>query len=294
MSRYEEKVSNKYLPIGIILVILVVIAIAVWLTQKTQIDDNIKTKAIEIPHQNIMFNDEGNKKEQEKIATSVATRVNPSQSGSEKKPTESPTDRLNINPRQLTLKTSDKDFKTAVGSVSESLVGWFKTKGMVKKFIVLVNDFSQKQIPFKHRAFIKPPGKIKVLKDAKGLYLAKESYKRFDFLVDAITAINLQKSVDLYTVFKPLFEKVYQQFSYPTQYKLDDIFLKAAANVIEAPVIKDRIYLLKHTVSYKFVKKEYEALSDVEKLMIRMGPENTKKIQAKLRKLVESIAALKE
>ncbi len=294
MSRYEEKVSNKYLPIGIILVILVVIATAIWFTQKTQIDDNIKTKAIEIPHQNIMFNNEGNKKEQEKITPPVALKVNPSQSDSTKKSTESPADRLNINTHQLTLKTSDDDFQTAVGSVSETLVAWFKTKGAVKKFIVLVNDFSQKQMPFKHRTFIKSPGKIKVLKDAKGLYLAKESYKRFDFLANAITAIDLQKSVDLYTVFKPLFEKVYQQFSYPAQYKLDDIFLKAAANVIEAPVITNRIYLLKHTISYKFAKKEYEALSDVEKLMIRMGPKNTKKIQAKLRKLVESIAVLKE
>ena len=292
MSRYEQKVSKKYTPIVIILIVIILVAVAIWFFQSNQRDNNINTKAIEIPQQPIMPKGE-QKSNDKKIKQPEVSAGEPILESKNKK-IETPADRLKIKSEFLKLENSDESFRVAIKSASENLLEWFLTKDVIKKFIVLSNDLSQKQILNKHRTFLKPPGRIIVKMDAKGLYLAEQSYRRYEPLANAIEAIDLQTGLDLYIVFKPLFEKVYKEFSYPAQYRLDDIFLKAAANVIEAPVVTNRIALVKQTISYKFVDKKLESLNDVEKLMIRMGPENTKKIQAKLRKLVEAVAALNE
>lgn len=291
MSRYEQKIGNKYTPIVIILIVIILIAMAIWFFQTSPIDNNTKTKAIEIPQQQNLLNDglvqDPDKSKQPDLAKETGA-------DSEQIQTENPADRLGIKAELPELKNSDESFRTAIGSVSKNLLEWFKAKGMIKKFIIIVNDFSQGQMLYKHRAFLTPPGKIIVNKDTKGLYLAKKSYSRYDPFANAVAAIDLQKGFDLYHVFRPLFNKVYNKFSYPEEYRLEDIFLKAAANVIEAPIITDRISLVKRTISYKFADNKLESLNDVDKLMIRMGPENTKKIQAKLRQLVELVAVLNE
>jgi len=192
------------------------------------------------------------------------------------------------------LERSDELFRQKVASVSANLSDWFGVTGVIKKYMVIVNDLSQNQILFKHRIFLKTPGKIVVGEDKQGLYLSEDSYQRYTILVNAITTIDADKGLQLYLAFKPLFEQVYKEFAYPSEYQLQDLFLKAAANVIEAPIINGRIALVPHLVRYKFADKKLEALSDVDKQMIRMGPENTKKIQAKLRELVQLLVAQSE
>lgn len=293
MSRYEQKISNKYTPIVIISIVIVLVAVAIWFFQSSETDNNIKTKTIELPkNQNMLINKQ--KHQSEKIQQPRQDSIKKNQIEPKNKKPETPAERLKIKIELLKLENSDESFQTGIKRTSENLKEWFLTKNVINKFIIIVNDLSQNQMLYKHRTFIKPPGKIVVKMDSKGLYLAKQSYSRFNPLANAIEAIDVQTGLDLYIVFKPLFEKVYKEFSYPAQYRLDDIFMKAAANVIEAPIVTNRIALVKHTISYKYADKKLESLNDVEKLMIRMGPENTKKIQAKLRKLVEGVAALRE
>ena len=289
----SKKISNKYTPIVIISIVIILIAVAIWFFQSSETDNNIKTKTIELPkNQNMLINKQ--KHHSEKIQQPRQDSIKKYQIEPKNKKPETPAERLKIKAELLKLENSDKSFQTAINRASENLKEWFLTKNVIKKFIVIINDLSQNQLLYKHRTFLKPPAKITVKIDAKGLYLAKQSYSRYNPLATAIEAIDVQTGLDLYIVFKPLFEKVYKEFSYPPQYRLDDIFLKAAANVIDAPIVTSRIALVKHTISYKYADKKLESLNDVEKLMIRMGPENTKKIQAKLRQLVEAVAALRE
>ena len=201
---------------------------------------------------------------------------------------------LTTETEKLSLEESDKSFKGAVGHVSEGLEQWFETKDALKKYTFLINDISQNQILTKNRKFLQPSQKLEVQKDAKGLYLDEKSYKRYDDFSQSIDKIDVKTGVGVYLAFKPLLNQVYKVFSYPDTYQLDDIFLKAAANVMKAPIIEDRIGLVKHSLIYKFEDKELEELGAVEKQMLRMGPENTKVIQNKLRLLVAAILAEKE
>ncbi len=285
MSRYEQQASQKKLPILIILIVVISIISAIWVYQKNKQVTGKEIKPIDIPIAKL----ESDLKNEVQVDAAAKEGVN-----SEQAQVLDPTERLVIKPGLLEPGKSDDSFRKEVVEVSENLLDWFNVKDVIGKYILIINDLSQNQLLYKHRKFLKMPQVMVVEKDSQGLYMEKGSYSRYDRLANAIDAINVQKGLSFYLAFRPLFQQVYDEFAYPEEYRLEDIFLKAAASVIEAPIIKGRISLLRHSVRYKFADKKLEALNDVEKQMIRMGPENTKKIQDKLRQLVEAISVLNE
>jgi len=99
--------------------------------------------------------------------------------------------------------------------------------------------------------------------------------------------------VAVYQRFRPLLLQVFAEFSYPDGYNLDDIFIKAAAEILTAPIIEQPIALVKYSLRYRYADPELEALGPVQKQMLRMGAENTRLIQNKMRMLVDELVSSK-
>lgn len=78
----------------------------------------------------------------------------------------------------------------------------------------------------------------------------------------------------MYRDFKSLIQQVYLEFGYPADRRLEDIFLKAAAQILAAPIVDSLIDLVRPSVYYKFADEKLEALSPVAKQMLHMGPDN--------------------
>lgn len=288
MSRYEqqEKQGSSWVVIAVVSILVIV---ACWLYWPVSSENDKETQEIDIPEELPVTISSINP---------VVDRVSDALiSEPDIQSQEQQTEQNNVLTEKImlpALEQSDDIFRRELSLVSTNLSNWFGVTGAIKKYMIIINDLSQNQILFKHRIFLKTPGKIVVGEDKQGLYLSEDSYQRYNILVNAIMAIDAEKGLQLYLAFKPLFEQVYKEFAYPSNYQLQDLFLKAAANVIEAPVINGRIALVQHSVRYKYADKKLEALSDVDKQMIRMGPENTKKIQDKLRELVQVLVAKPE
>jgi len=285
MSRYEQKVSRSYSPQLIIMVVIIFTVLAVWLYQQNKQITEKEVKTIDIPMEKPALDLERNESAIDNAE--VVTRPDKNLAN------ESVEERV-VKPTVMKLGESDDIFRKDLGYISESLVEWFQVKDVIRKYIVIINDLSQNQILYKHRKFLKMPQKFVPKEDSQGLYLGNESYARYDLLADAISSLDVQKARDLYLTFRPLFKQVYDEFGYPAEYQVEDVFMKAAASVIDAPIIEGRVSLHRYSVGYKFAEVKLEILNDVEKQMLRMGPENTQKIQAKLRQLVEAISVLNE
>ncbi len=286
MSRYEERVSSKNSYLWVILVIIIVIFIAIWMFQKDEQVVQSEFKPIDIPIENKKTTEE-NSKEPVVEPKLDLTDTQPFSDAGDKQASV-------LEQKALKLEDSDDRFILGVKGVSEDLAHWFNVKGVIRKYIVIMNDLSQNQIIYKHRKFLKMPQEMLVKEDNLGLHMDQKSYQRYDRLANAIASIDVQKGRDLYLRFRPLLKQVFDEFGYPAGYRLEDIFMKGAASVMEAPVIPGKISLVRESVRYKFANKQLEALDGVKKQMIRMGPENTRKIQRKLRQMVEAIVDINE
>jgi len=193
------------------------------------------------------------------------------------------------------LQYSDTTFKQDLLAVSDKLKLILYKKGLIRKYIFTLNDLSQgsrpplkllRELPFK--------GQFSVINAGDKLYMSPTSYHRYDNLAQAINSIDNQAAIGLYKKYLPLFNRVFKAFSYPKAYQLSDIIKAAVGKVLQAPVITQRIELIHPTVRYKFANPKLEKLSALDKQMLRMGPENTRLIQAKLRELISLLLEVEQ
>ncbi|MGY6276023.1 DUF3014 domain-containing protein [Methylomonas sp. MgM2] len=192
------------------------------------------------------------------------------------------------------LAKSDSTFREAVLAISPGLAPWLKTKQIIRRYVTIANDFSQGLWLEKHMRFLKHAQPFSVDKTDQGVFIAKESYHRYDALASAIDAIDAKKAMAVYQRYKPLLQEVYDGFGYPPERPLEDIFLKSASQILAAPVIEQPIAVVRPSVYYKFANDKLEKLSPVSKQMLRMGPNNTRVIQDKVRQLVQELVSLKD
>jgi len=192
------------------------------------------------------------------------------------------------------LDHSDALLREEMTGISPVLSGWLNTDQLVRKYVVIANDFSQGLRLEKNLRFLELDQPFAVDQDNENLFIATKSYQRYDRLAAAINALDVQATLAVYKKFRPLLVQVFREFSYPDEYSLEDIFTKAAAVILAAPARDGQIALERQSVRYKFADQQLEALNPVHKQMLRMGPDNTRIIQNKLRLFVAGLANLKE
>jgi hypothetical protein len=82
-------------------------------------------------------------------------------------------------------------------------------------------------------------------------------------------------------------QEAYKDLGYPDT-DFDTTLIRAIVEMLQVPVVKD-ILLEKKVVSYAMVDPELEGLSQAQKHLLRMGPENILRIQSKLRDLAQAL-----
>ena len=192
------------------------------------------------------------------------------------------------------LAGSDPAFRQTLLGLSPQLEPWLKSDQLIRNYLTLANDFSQGLRLEKHMRFLKPSQPFIATQTADGLFMASESYNRYDALAAAIDIIDPKAAAAVYRKFKPLLLEVFNDFGYPPERPLEDIFLKSATQILAAPLIEQPIALVRPSVFYKYADEKLEGLSPVGKQMLRMGPKNTRIIQDKVRQLVQELVNSQE
>lgn len=188
------------------------------------------------------------------------------------------------------LLSSDDSVRQALFKFSPGLAQWLTTDQLIRKYVLIINDFAQGLRINKHISFLRLEEPFSVEQDKNGPFIAAKSFQRYDKLAQAIQVINMKGLAVFFYKFRPLMLQVFAEFSYPPDITLESIVKKAAAEVLAAPVIEGQIPLVRPAVHYKFADAKLEALSPVQKQLIRMGPANTRIIQTKCREFLVELA----
>jgi hypothetical protein len=182
------------------------------------------------------------------------------------------------------LDDSDQLIRDGVITLSShaGIAVWLVPEELIRKFVVLVDNTVHGSVPRKHVAFLAPEGPFSASKVGEAQYVLNEdSYTRYDLLTEIFTAIDSQRAVEFYVLLQPLFQEAYEELGYQDK-KFDDAVFLAIGRMLETPVVPQPIHLVRPVVMYKFADEKLESLSEVQKQLIRMGPENTRTIHAKL------------
>jgi hypothetical protein len=160
---------------------------------------------------------------------------------------------------------------------------------LARQFVVFVDNLAQGELTRKVSP-VKGPEKIfSVSEITNKVYLNPEGFHRYDAYVDSIAKMDEQSLMSTYKQLTPVLEEAFAELGYSNA-KFNDRMLQAIKVLLAAPIVEDPIELSSISVNYQFVDPNLEALPSAQKLLIRMGPENTRKLKIALRKLEAQLA----
>src|SRR4051812_6831211 len=169
-----------------------------------------------------------------------------------------------------------KDLSTL--SMMPEWAEWLGASDLLDRFVVGVDNVAEDVNPRKQLDFVKVP-----MQKAEKLDPA-----RYDRIAAGIGSIDAKGVAQVVRDLHPLLESAYHKLGYPDR-KFDAVAAKALQRIIDAPVLDRNPRLVPKGANFAFADEKLEALGPVEKLLLRMGPENTKRIQAKAREVAAAL-----
>ena len=166
---------------------------------------------------------------------------------------------------------------------------WLATEGLIRRFVVVIDNVAEGRSPTKHVSFLRPKEKFVVAERGKSSFVDPKSYARYDLAADVVASLDTKGTAQSYRQLKPLIDKAYRDLGYPDR-NFDATLAKAIDRLLATPVPEGTVELKTAVKSYRYADPDLERLSPSQKQLLRLGPDNMKKVQAKLRELRQTLA----
>lgn len=184
------------------------------------------------------------------------------------------------------LDASDVVVRSLAETLSEHprLAAWLAPDNLVRRFVAAVVDVANDESPRPHVGHLAPDSGFRIREREGALLIDSASFGRYDTYAAFFEALDGEKALELHRQLKPLLDEAYRDLGYPGG-DFDVALAKALDRVLATPIPAGNLIVRRRVNNYRFVDPDLEALGPVEKHLIRMGPANARKVQAKLREL---------
>jgi hypothetical protein len=160
---------------------------------------------------------------------------------------------------------------------------------LIRSIVVFVDNisrggFPQTGLPYKGIGQEMPVRNI----DANLFVMEPSAHARFDSIIDTFVSVDTRQAMALYRTLGPLFQQAYAEIGY-RNVDFDDTLRSAINIVLRSPNVEGPYQLVKPSVMFLYADANIENMVEVQKQLIRIGPENTEKLKEKLRSFSEQL-----
>lgn len=164
-------------------------------------------------------------------------------------------------------------------------------EALIEKLVATVDNLPHNQVSEK----IRPVGRLTtapaVESAGDGTFVFSESnFARYNYPVALITTIEMDRILESYRHFYPLLQESYGRLGYPDGY-FNDRLIEVIDHLLETPEPPHPVILVRPNMLYEFADPDLEALSSGQKLLVRIGPENSIRVRQFLRNFRGQIAS---
>lgn len=145
-------------------------------------------------------------------------------------------------------------------------------------------------LPERQRLIASPDKAFEVVRDGDTIYLDSDSYHRFDPYVAIFVGLDDTKLLAFLDKYQPLFSEAYSQLGLDGD-NLKPNLVQIINLALATPDPAEPIKLSQPKVLYQFADPALENLKPIQKILIRMGPDNRAKVKAKLEALKSALDA---
>lgn len=196
--------------------------------------------------------------------------------------------RIDVPPLELPpLAESDPVLRRVVGALSSNprWAGWLVTDDLARRFVAAVAAVAAGADPRERVPFLAPEGDFTVRPaPGGGEQIDPESWRRYDPLVEAFTSFDTGGAVRLYLQLEPLFDEAHRELGFPPD-SFGSTFATAIEEVLAVQVPSDPPGVELDVRTYLLVDPVLESAPPVHRQLMRLGPRNAARVQAKLREV---------
>ena len=158
----------------------------------------------------------------------------------------------------------------------------------VQKLVLFIDHLPEKSLPRLHLPLIPPPPGFITSGSGEQGVIGKRNAARYTPYVKLVEAIPDAHLLQLYRGLYPLLQQAYRETSGPNAY-FNDRFIQVIDDLLETPEPREPISVVHHVSRFKYADASFEARSAGQKILLRMGVENTRRVKAKLQRLRQEL-----
>lgn len=193
-----------------------------------------------------------------------------------------------VEPEPEPLDTSDPAVKASLiesSSASEETVNrMLVDEGLIQRFVVSVTNLANDEMAPNHQLLTPPEQNFRVYSQAGKQWIDAASYKRYTPYVDMLESFNNEALLNIYGIYKDDIQAKYAEIGSPDQ-DFNSVLLEAIDQLLDTPEVPVPVEVYTDSVAYKYADDRLESLNEPQKQLLRTGPDNMRRIKAKLREL---------
>lgn len=183
------------------------------------------------------------------------------------------------------LNSSDSLVRDALKQLdpSQQLLRWLVSDELLRRFVVLVDNLANGHLPSKYMVLKAPASELAVTPAGEEYLLDSANFERYGVYFDVLAAMPPKSVVSAYQQFYPLLQQAYAELGYPRR-SFHHRMLAAIEQVLNTPMPEPGVELMltRSSVMYQYQDETLEQSSDVQKLLLRMGPKNSAMLKESL------------
>jgi hypothetical protein len=193
------------------------------------------------------------------------------------------------------LGASDAAVRRLAAAISShpQLAVWLSNDDLVRRFVRAVVDLSRGSSPVPALDMLIPREPFSVRRDGDRLFMDARSQRRYDLLGDVFASVDAGDAVEVYQRLLPLFQDAYGELGVADG-EFEAVLARAVGNLLDVEVPERALEVREAVNRYVYVDERIESLTPAEKHLYRMGPENARRVQEKLREISQRLELLPE
>jgi hypothetical protein len=184
------------------------------------------------------------------------------------------------------LDQMDTFLRALLGTLSAhpDFVRWLTTDNLIRQMANVIDRLARGLSPASEVSVLRPSGDFDVTR-AQRPTIAPSSFRRYDGLAAIVESLDAKSVVEAYRTVQPRLDEAYRALG-RTENGVDQAIDVALQTLIDTPVPVEPVMVISGKgATYAFADAQYEQLLPAQKQLLRMGPDNVRRIQSRLREI---------
>ena len=186
----------------------------------------------------------------------------------------------------VTEETADDYARQIIDTVNggKALTQFVAGDYIVERSVAIIDAMRRGEVPYKLLPVGRPSNTFPINDNGLRVTMDPAGFSRYDGFAQWVNSIDVTAVVGLMRDYDAIATKALAQMGV-SDFDIQSALLAATTEILATPIVPSDVELMKQEANWVFIDPELEALSAVQKQLLRMGPANSAIIQQKARDL---------